>query len=402
MNDPKRKLATNPGGQLAPNEIFGRDEHIEKYWGILDGRSIYMNDLRRIGKTQIMVKMKAEPMSGWHPVKRDLGGLHSAAEFATRAYLDAAEVLGTKERTFRGVKSLLGKMAGAEVAGVLKLPGGEIAPWKEVLFRTFADIEDAMTTLSSETARVERMVFLWDEVPFLLENIAKRDGSQVAMEVLDALRAFGQDHDHVRLLLTGSIGLYHILAELRGEKYNNSPLNRMEQVQPGPLGEGDGSQLAKALLQGTGLKCDQPDQCAKLLANRVGHVAFFIHNLVSRLPLDGPLTEEVIERSLNRELVDDENDDWDFAHYRTRLRRYYGPRESLALTVLDEAATGAPVDFDSLRGVVAAKHSDAEDDEQLRELLKLLCRDHYLVRTESGYRFYLELIRRWWCIDRSL
>ena len=44
----------NPGGQLAPEQILGRDPLIAQMWSILEGRSIYMNDLRRIGKTQIM------------------------------------------------------------------------------------------------------------------------------------------------------------------------------------------------------------------------------------------------------------------------------------------------------------------------------------------------------------
>ncbi len=35
------------------------------------------------------------------------------------------------------------------------------------------------------------MVFFWDEMPFLLANIAKREGPAVAMEVLDVLRSLG-------------------------------------------------------------------------------------------------------------------------------------------------------------------------------------------------------------------
>ena len=33
-------------------------------WSILEGRSIYMNDLRRVGKTMILDKMKAKPPRG--------------------------------------------------------------------------------------------------------------------------------------------------------------------------------------------------------------------------------------------------------------------------------------------------------------------------------------------------
>jgi hypothetical protein len=52
---PVKTIRTNPGGQLDPSEILGRDELIQRIWNVLEGRCVYMNDLRRIGKTQIMV-----------------------------------------------------------------------------------------------------------------------------------------------------------------------------------------------------------------------------------------------------------------------------------------------------------------------------------------------------------
>ena len=35
------------------------------------------------------------------------------------------------------------------------------------------------------------------------------------MEILDVLRALGQDYTQIRLVLTGSVGLHHILKELK-------------------------------------------------------------------------------------------------------------------------------------------------------------------------------------------
>jgi hypothetical protein len=365
-----------------------------------------MNDLRRIGKTQIMVKMHAEPPPGWHPVKRDLGGFHTAAEFATRVYLDAVAVLSPKKRVLRGMNAFLGQLAGTEIAGVIKLPDGKIAPWKDVLFRTFTDIEQEMLALETETAETARMVFFWDEVPFLLDNISRRESPAVAMEVLDVLRAFGQDHDHIRLVLTGSIGIHHVLAALRAEGHNHSPLNRMEHVSPGPLTPAHARDLSLRLLTGAALRCAEPKDCARAIAEAVGNVAFYIHKLVSRLPADEPVTPASVERCLIREIAANERDDWDFAHYRNRLETYYRTDTPLALAVLDSVAATAsatPTDFAALRRAAAASVKDFHDDEKLRALLKLLCRDHYLVRDEHGaYRFYLELIRRWWHLDRAL
>src|ERR1035441_9526081 len=185
-------MKPNPGGQLAVENIVGRDDLIADMWEILEGRSIYMNDLRRVGKTMILNKTLAEPPAAWLPVKRVLGGCHTAAEFATQAYRDSKEVLGCKKRALRRMNELLGALKGAEIAGVLRLPSGTPAPWKEVLTRTFSDLDEQMAETNQHFA------FLWDEVPFLLDNVSKREGPAVAMEILDTLRSLSQDYSRDR------------------------------------------------------------------------------------------------------------------------------------------------------------------------------------------------------------
>jgi hypothetical protein len=391
-----RRMKPNPGGQLSPEQIVGRDGLIAEIWEILEGRSIYMNDLRRIGKTQIMVKMHAAPIKDWITIKCDLGGIHTAGEFATQAFRMSHEALGKKKRTLRRMGDLLGKIKGMEVAGLVKLPDGTAAPWKEVLRRTFADLEEEMVSLGPN----QRILLLWDEVPFLLENISKREGAKVAMEVLDILRALGQDHDHIRLLLTGSIGLHHILNELKKQGYNGSPLNRMEHIQPGPLTPEDSVSLARTMLTKNTLRCDDVDKCASKLASAVGHVPFYIHRLISRMPKTGKSTTRSIQTLLDQEITSD-NNDWDLQHYRDRLKPYYGADEKLALQILDAVAIGGVLGFDAIKREVSAQAP--VDDERLRDLLKFLCKDHYLVRNKKNeYSFYLALIRRWWRLDRSL
>ena len=389
-------MKTNPGGQLAVDEIIGRDPLISQMWQILAGRSIYMNDLRRVGKTMILRKMEADPPTGWLTVKRDLGGCHTAAEFATMAFRDSEAALGYKKIALRGMGQLLGKLKGAEIAGVLKLPDGVPAPWKEVLTRTFSDLEEALNEINSH------LVFLWDEVPFLLDNVSKREGANVSMEILDILRSLGQDYSRVRLVLTGSVGLHHVLAELREKGYLNSPLNHMERIAPGPLPPTDGYELALQLLTGADLNCANPKDCAQAIAGLTGNVAFYIHKLISRLPKDSTVDPGLVEKTLMREIVDADND-WDLAHYRTRLPLYYGNNETLVLGILDAiAAAPAPISFQAIRKELSAT-TLLDDEERLRDMLKLLQQDHYLDRDERGdYAFRFSLIRRWWRFDRSL
>jgi hypothetical protein len=390
-------MIPNPGGQLASDNIVGRDNLITKMWAILEGRSIYMNDLRRVGKTMILRKMQTDPPAGWLPVKRDLGGCHTAAEFATQTFRDSQELLNRRQQVLRRMGELLGRLRGAEIAGVLKLPDDSgPAPWKEVLTRTFSDLEDQMTAIN------HHIVFLWDEVPFLLDNVSKREGAAVAMEILDTLRSLSQDYARIRFVLTGSVGLHHVLSALRTKGYLNSPLNHMERIAPGPLAPKDSRKLALDLLSGAGLECAEPARCADAVAGAVGDVAFYIHKLVSRLPRGTGINPTVIEQILQREIAHPDND-WDFLHYRTRLPLYYENDERLVLHILDAiAAASRPLSLDAIRKAVSAQ-TPFDDTERLRNLLKLLEQDHYLGRDAEGdYAFRFPLIRRWWRFDRSL
>ena len=195
------------------SQIVGRDTFITETWSKLASKSLYMNDLRRIGKTRIIRKMHAEVPTGWLAAFSDLEGTHTAEEFAALVYKDSAAVLKGKQKALRKMSALLGKAAGTGIMGVITLPDGKPAPWKDVLRTTFDDMVEALSELPDT-----RMVFFWDEVPFMLENIAKRKGKETAMEVLDILRELSQRHDGIRLLLTGSIGIHHVLRSLWGDR----------------------------------------------------------------------------------------------------------------------------------------------------------------------------------------
>ena len=386
-------MKTNPGGQLEPDNIRGRDAFIAELWRILEGRSIYMNDLRRIGKTQIMRKMAAEHSPNWKVKLRDLGGISTAAEFASQVYKDADEIAPS---AWRSIKDLIGGMRGTEIPGVIKLPDGKPAPWKQVLSNVFQDLH---AYCEKEGMHI---LFLWDEVPFMLEKIRKKETEDQAMEVLDVLRALSNDYPNVRMLLTASVGLHHVLNTLKAAGYNNDPLNTMDHVAPGPLGEEEAITLATDLLQGEKLLYSDLLTVSQTISTLCGRVPFYIHRLIARLPRDSKHTPESIEATLRKELVRSD-DDWNFAHYRSRIRIYYGPtNEIIILAILDSIAIHADaLTFQKLSSLVKAKCEI--DDERIRDQIKLLIKDYYIRKDpEGGHHFYLNLLEKWWCIDRGL
>lgn len=387
----------HPEKQLSQT-IVGRDDFVAVTWSTLAHKSLYMNDLRRIGKTEILRKMHAERPRGWISVFSDLEGTHTAEEFAALVYKDSANVLGGKQGVMRKMTAFLEKAAGTEIMGIVKLPDGQPAPWKDVLRATFDDVVEALRGMEEGT----KMAFFWDEVPYLLENIGKRQGKEMAMQVLDILRELSQRHPSIRLVLTGSIGIHHVLRGLWEDGYKGAPLNHMNLIQPGPLLPDHSVPFAESEISRRGLVCNDLRVCAAALAELASHVPFYIEKLTSRLPLGESLTPRKIEEELEKELRSDQSD-WDLDYYRRRVKAVFGPEESLVLGILDSlaAAKKAALSFEEIRNLMNARM--ATDDEQLREHLKLLCMDHYLVRDEvNGYRFYLPLIRRWWKINRNL
>jgi hypothetical protein len=385
----------NPGGRIPPGYLYGRDAQIKKFWQTLDLQSVYLNDLRRIGKTQLIQSMAAEPPDGWVCVKADVGGVHTAMEFAKLAYQDSASALPPGAQVFRNVEALSTRLGGAKIGNFFTFPESAMKSWKELLRVTFDDLNTEMQRQG------KKFVFFWDEIPFFLDNLISRELPRDAEEFLDLLRSLCQDHHHIRLFLTGSIGLHHILTGLRVRGYHNRPLSHMAAVNIGPIPAPDAENLTTDLIAGVGARTPDPAALAKQIATLTGHVPFYIHHLVNCLAAGENVTPSVAETKLDAKLRDS-NNDWDLPHYRDRIEKYYSKTgvgcsiRDTAFVILNAISTTQPLPYEAVRQAVAEKLTS---DEQARAVLTLLCQDYYLESTEEGYRFYLEIVRRWWAIN---
>ena len=92
-------MRTNLGGQIAPDEIIGRDELIEHIWDILDRQSLVLSAERRMGKTCVIKKMEAEVPANKLPVYRDLERIRTPTEFVELVFQDVEQYLSRKKRS---------------------------------------------------------------------------------------------------------------------------------------------------------------------------------------------------------------------------------------------------------------------------------------------------------------
>lgn len=401
-------MRSNPGGEIAPHDVVGRDRFIEQFWRALETQSALLVSERRSGKTTVIKQMSRFPRPGWLVVWRDVEGINTAMEFAERVFRDVEEHLSKMTKVASHTRAFLSNFGGTELGGIIKVPPGKSVPWKTLLEKTF---EDLMTD------RDTKVVLLWDEMPFMLQKIQQNVGPQAAMEVLDVLRSIRQTHSGVRMVFSGSIGLHHVTRELKEEGHKNAPLNDLQVIPLPPLDPGDAFDLCSRLFAGESLTCKDHEACFKTLAESVDNSPFYIHAVVRALSLldSKTVTEPVIHETIDRALVA-EHDYWHLRHFEDRLASYYGEEwEPIAAAILDTLAVAKePVSIHQLQQAVASNHLVANlpsaleirkgDLKPLRELMTELMQDHYCrqVPGTGCYVFRFHLIRRWWAVHRGL
>ena len=386
-------MKPNPGGQLAANEVLGRDRLIARLWQVLERQSLLLTAERRMGKTSVIKKMTAQPLPQMLVKFRDLEGLRTPLEFVEAVLQDVQQDLSGKERAMVGVRSLLEQLSGAEIKG-FKLPKSIEQHWKTILTKT---IEDLMVQQDG------MVVFFWDEMPMMLDNINRDLGETVTMEILTTLRSLRQTHSNLRMVFTGSIGLHHVVTQLKKVGAAGATTNDMHQEEVTPLDLADAILLAQELLIGANIDVRDLDRS---IAQSVDLVPYYIHHIVDELQqLNSPVTQQSVADIILDNLYNPSNR-WDMAHYRERIDTYYeSPIVPFALGVLDElAVTVNPLPLPDLLQLLQVQNNlQTLDREMLLKVLSLLQRDHYIGQKNAGaYAFRFPLIQQYWKLSRGL
>lgn len=396
-------MRVNTGGILAPQDVVGRDAFIESLWRTLERQGIVLVAERRMGKTSILIKMKAEPPPDTLVLMSDVEGASRVAEFIELLLREIGRHLGTATKVATWFDKLKQDLGGTEVGGWVKLPAAAAQSWKAHLARLLGDLA---------TNHPQRLVLVWDELPWMLQKVAAAEGPAMVVDLLDVLRSQRQKHRNLRMVYTGSIGLHHVARGLHEGGPVGAPLNDLRTIEVPPLDREHAAGLALSLLHGEGLQMDEPEAVAAAIAGAVEGIPYFVQHIVAGLAdRRQRVTRERVEQQVAEALTDPQ-DPWNLEHYRQRMGEYYGAQAGLARAVLNQLA-----EFDSLtlgelherlrvsfQGNTEADRKSLEGDrEPLRSLLKRLQRDHYLRQEASGaYAFRFAILRRWWRLDLDM
>jgi transcriptional regulator with XRE-family HTH domain len=383
----------NPGGQIAPEEIVGRDELIERLWERLQQQSLIFSGERRIGKSSILKKMTAEAIAGMLPIYRDLEGIRTPLEFVEAVWQDTETYLRDAGKA-RRVREYLSQLTGSYFDGY-QFPEAAAAHWKILLTKTIEDLV---------TLQDQQVILIWDEMSHMLGNFS----DEVAMEVLDSLRSLRQTYPDVRMIFSGSIGLHHIIKNLQKAGYSNDPTNDMYPIEGQPLSLEAATELAINLLQGEDIAVEDEDLegTAEQIAIAADSIPFYIHHLINQFKdVSGEINSEIIAATVNECLRSSLNL-WKMDHYRERIDNYYSEEQKpYALEILDILSINPPTSFSRLWQYLKSE-PETKDKEIARTVLRLLLKDYYLIQEDnlsgSMYTFRYQLVQKYWQISRGL
>lgn len=203
------KLARSLVGQIPePEELYGRGDFIDHLWRMLEANNILLLAPRRFGKSGVMRQVLLHPRSGYLPLSFELEDVDSPEEFVWRVMKELlahdqtrALLSHTKRLPAAFVEWVKRTFDEAEFEGAkVKFKAAIREDWRETAKRLLIELEKADETI----------IFLFDELPAMLDRIIEKQGEQAARDFLAWFRSIRLAQKDVlrrhRFIVAGSIG----------------------------------------------------------------------------------------------------------------------------------------------------------------------------------------------------
>lgn len=412
MSYEKRAAGGKMANQIGPKNVVGRDKLIDSVWRKLETNSLRFTAERRVGKTTVMTKMSAEPQPGYHVFFMDVEGIDSPKRFAELVINRVQPLASTGAKVSKWWDDFREALGGVEVGKIIKLPETNKLSWQDTLTKTLEGI--------CEHNKDTKILLIFDELPYMLQKIASIGGDNEsktqAITLLDTLRSVRQKYTNLRMIYAGSVGLHHVLNDIKQDKLASQPVNDMPLVEIRAISQPDAITLASQLLIDERVDVSPTNRIAVLerLVDLSDCVPFYIQHVCYKLAeSEQPVDVESLEKSVNSQLTSDQ-DPWEMEHFRKRLSIYYSGTinditgkplrdDDIARAILDHMATLThPQSIEQIWNVVKSSFQ-LNDRNHIVNLLKSLALDHYLNCDQTKrYYFRFPLIQKWWKLAQGL
>ncbi len=394
------KIRNIVGNVPDPEELYGRAEFIDHLWRQIEGNNLLLLAPRRFGKSGVMRHVLLRPRDQYLPIYLDLEDVDSPAELVwrvsrevlshdkLRAALRSAKGLPTAVMSW--VKDTFDEVEyeGAKV----KFKSAIQEDWRSAAKRLLLEMEKVGPII----------IFIFDELPAMLDNICAQHGDKAATDFLAWFRSARlQQKDHLRryrFIAAGSTGIDVTLRRLG----DADKLNDFERLYVQPLERDAAVRLIADLGDGMGVSLTEvlTDRVLELIGPPVPYFIHLFFSQLGQLPKRAEqLALETLDEVYQQRVLGPTCKHY-FDHYRDRLGRYGRLRERAAMAVLRSIAQAsrARVSRSTLFDVYRNARGREASDLEFNELMADLECDWYvsLDVTTNEYFFAVNVMRDWW------
>jgi len=384
-------LTPHTGGVLAPGQVIGREEVIEEYWKILQGRGIVLYAERRFGKSAVLTKMNAKNRKGFLTIYKGVEGAKNADEFVNSLFEHIKEEKIIKESTLKKAEGWFYSITShIEKIGGIQFRKND-SKWQKQL--------NYLLKLLTKQHSDKYIVVMLDEFTIMLNKMEEPE----AVNVLGYLKDLVQHEfsKKIRFVYCGSIGIDLVLDKLKKNGYNiGDPINHMSKQRLLPFGNEEAMSFCECLNEGCELKL--PVEIMKFICTLSDKIPYFIDAIFDKIRYNAGIDKSVIDSALHA-ILDDPGDMNNLKHFYDRIDNFY-PNKILTNHILNylsknDKYTSENDIAEQINNIMATKRI------LLNEEIERLRRDGYLKREITGgkrfFKFNYSIIKKWWFINKA-
>jgi hypothetical protein len=386
------------GSPARGEEFWDREQELAAIWRALETSSVLLTAPRRFGKTSLMLRLVDFPREGWQAFYFDPEWINRPEDFIA----DIALAL-LREKKLRHVTHRVKKFLSEFFGRIEEIGAAEFrVSLREQLALRWQDVGRELIGMLKGLDL--RTVLIVDELPLLVDKIAKERDAQSACAFLAWLRSLRQMpdlHDKIRWVMGGSIGIEKVL---RSVGAGTKEIGDLERIHVREFTEVSARAFIKGLLQS--VRAERvPKRILDKYLEVVGiPIPYFLQILVreslNEMERQGrrTLTEEIIEHAYEEGVLASYNRTY-FEHYYERLKDYYDPKIArIGKTLLTEIARRGSLTKKELWIQFQILTQEQGDEDIFSSLLSDLENDFYLVctRGQKDFHFTTKVLRDWW------
>ncbi len=379
-------------------DLWDRENEIELITRALEKNSVLLKAPRRFGKTSIMYRIYEEPPAGYTAFFHDTEEMRTPQELISWLVSRAIS-----ESTLR---SALSKASGWLRSALEHIDEISAAEFRLKLSKDIADDwqEKGRDFIEAIKGEGDAYLFILDELPMFIQNIAANLGNDAARDFLQWFRSIRQmpDMAQTRWLVGGSIGIEHVVEEVGA---GTKTINDFQIMNIDPFKSRTGQAYIRALLKNEGGLKRIDTIAVEHISELIGaHVPYFTQILVYESLIEmrrrgrRSLDTDIIDTAYREGVLGPASRTY-FEHYFTRLKDYYGEDvEPIAKRLILETARRKEVARDDLFKLFQQLSAGKVNNMQFSYLMTDLENDFYVAyNAENGtYRFTTNVLRDWW------